>query len=177
MKRSLMVGVFTLLATAASARAADPDFGRRIFRFDFDCEFRHHDDNHPASVADDEDRGCDAQAVVFAFARRGDHDEMVQDKDLLNKLSVRCHRKLIYADGALLDSGFRRVIIAANNGFANPRIVIPRRDDHDDILRTDGDGDGMEHRAFLIVRDDRLEGTCRVRTRPVDDIGRPSTLD
>jgi hypothetical protein len=168
MKKSIILSVMALLATVTTAHAAeDQRWAERLFRFDFQCEFdRHHD-----GATTQTERHSEFEAVARIFANvRADHeshlmddafDNAVQAEGLRNLLAVARNGNLFYADGAILASGKREVVIAAANG-QRLAIVIPRRD-HDAPA-----AEWMKYRSFLILGEHKIPGNCEVRARPVE---------
>jgi hypothetical protein len=168
MKKSIILSVMALLATVTTAHAAeDQRWAERLFRFDFKCEF----DRHQGDATTQSDRRNEFEAVARVFANvrtdQGSHlmddafDNAVQAEGLRNLLAVARNGNLFYADGAILASGKREVVIAAANG-QRLAIVIPRRD-HDAPT-----AEWMKFRSFLILGEHKIPGHCEVRARPVE---------
>ncbi|MFL5812547.1 MAG: hypothetical protein ACJ763_03135 [Bdellovibrionia bacterium] len=166
MKKTIAFSLFALLASFATAHAADDQrWAERLFRFDFNCTFGNQ------MTASEQQRGREFEAVARVFANvRVDHeshnvenmfDNAVQTEGLRNLLAVARNGNLFYADGALLNSGKREVVIAAANG-QRLAIVIPRKD-HDAPA-----AEWMLYPAALILGEHKIPGACEVRARPVE---------
>ncbi len=170
MKKVFSWGVMALLASITTAQAADPIIrDSRIFRFDFSCQFENHKDAATGVVQDV--KGDEFEAAARVFARVPHHgsgstsanilDDAIQVKSLRNLLAVARDGNLFYADGALLDSGKRKVIIAAATG-QRLAIEIPRHD------RDSVSAEWMKHKAFLVIDNRVVPGNCNVRARPIE---------
>jgi hypothetical protein len=198
MKKYVLISALALMVTAGIANAADlpavpsvpgvpavpgvpgdqdhdhdHNHGRGLFRFDFRCDFRR-DDHHPMDATMDDghdDRGCRADATVFAFVddRRDWMSSMEQFRDPLNRFTVTCDGRLIYADSAILNPRDPRgVSIRGIPGL--PELFVERNENDREALSLTPEW--MEHRATLRTRrDDRQEGTCQVQAMPADDHG------
>lgn len=179
MKKVVLMGVIAMLATGATARAADSDSlnrERRLFQYDFSCHFKDRD-NSGGTASDERDR-CQASARVFAWARDRDRDGMTSielARDRFNLLTVSCDNRLIYADSAVLESKLRYVEIEAPSGL--PAIFVIRKDDDHAPDMTTGsidDDKGMTFRSTLELREERLRGECEVHRHAVDrDVSSP----
>jgi hypothetical protein len=169
MKKTIAFSLFAMLASFTAAHAAHPSddqrWAERLFRFDFQCEFG------KTMSASEQTKGREFEAVARVFANvRVDHDShssesmfdnAVQTEGLRNLLAVARNGNLFYADGALLSSGKREVVIAAANG-QRLAIVIPRKD-HDSPS-----AEWMVYPAALILGEHKIPGACEVRARPVE---------
>ena len=141
MKKLLGIGILALMMATSAFAVERSD----LFRFDFDCEF--HEGSHH----------CNADATVFANVRDWDH---MQAGNLVDLLSVKCDGRLVYSNGAVLNSRRRFVEISSPSG--DPAIFVERRDHHP--ISTEW----MDYDAALRIRDHDLDGTCRVRAVDVD---------
>lgn len=174
MKKIVMLGMVALAASMASSAFASEQtqWERRLFRFDFDCHFHDNDVAADATTmptpADPtapsipnigNDDHCTAQARVFAYTRGDDLSSLETAKNLTNAMTVSCNGRLVYADGAVLDSGFHVVKIQAPN--APIEIVIARKDNNLP------NSEWMRHRSVLRLGRDQLRGECQVSARPV----------
>jgi hypothetical protein len=176
MKKTIAFSLFALLASFTTAQSApavsavpaadDQRWAERLFRFDFKCEFERHD-----TTATDQGSHNEFEAVARIFANvRVDHDShgsdnvfdnAVQTEGLRNLLAVARNGNLFYADGAILNSGKREVVIAAANG-QKLAIVIPRKDHDAPAI------EWMKYYAALIIGNHKIPGQCQVRARPVE---------
>jgi hypothetical protein len=165
MKTNLITSFLALTLTIAAAHAADTENReRRLYEFNFNCEFgEDHRDASATEMNEPRDRReCTAAAQVFAWVDPDDWMSTMQTtRNLVNKLAVQCHDELVYADSAILKSERRFVTITGLQGL--PAIWVERRD-HDRLLDNERDRDFT---AFLRLRNRTLRGTCEVRNEPV----------
>ena len=168
MKKHIALAILALAVVTGVARAAAPGHDdRKMFEFNFKCEFNNElttlpfEGGGPGNGMDD--REIKTYAKIFALVNPEDWSSSMElDRSRVNQLAVISHDKLEYANAAFIESDREFVKVYGEPRF--PSIFI-KRHDHDMIS-----SQWMKYEATFSYGGERIRGNCDVHAEPADHV-------